>query len=325
MDPSMPHMSSARWMWMPTEPPTIMRMLAWHPQPVPVLLVLTLLGTLVYLWGVIRLRRNGHPWSWAYTGSFLAGVATLVAFSATGLNGYAMSLFSVHMVQHMVLTMATPILLLMGRPVTLALRALPSGSRARHVVVWLLHSRLAKILTSIWFTLPMFIFTLYGLYFVAPLFDALMNNWAGHELMLLHFVLTGLFLFWPMLGLDPSPHPQPAPLRFVESLLPMPFHAFFGVTVMGATDLLVKTFAHPPMSWHVSPVADQQLGGGLAWGFAEIPSLALTLLLGVLWARESHREARRIDRSEARTDDSRLTAYNAMLATLSAQDEQAGH
>ncbi len=324
MDPSMPHMSSARWMWMPTEPPTLARMFAWHPQPVPVLLVLAVVGAALYLWAAVRLRMTGHAWPVGYTISFLAGIATLVLFTATGLNGYGMSLFSVHMVQHMVLTMVTPILLLVGRPVTLALRALPSSSQVRHAIVWLLRSRLAKILTSIWFTLPVFIFTLYGLYFIAPLFDALMNNWAGHEFMLAHFVVTGLLLFWPLLGLDPSPHQQSAPLRLLESLLPMPFHAFFGITVMGATVLLVKTFANPPASWHISPVADQQTGGGLAWAFSEVPSLFLTLLLGVIWARESGREARRLDRSEARTDDSQLNAYNAYLASLNAHDQQAG-
>ena len=325
MDPSMPHMSSARWMWMPTDPPTLMRMLAWHPQPVPVLLVAALVAGALYVWGVVRLRSTGHAWSWGSVISFLAGIASLIMFTATGLNGYGMALFSVHMVQHMVLTMVTPILLLIGRPVTLALRTLPSASGARHAVVWLLRSRLARLLTSIWFTLPMFLFTLYGLYFIAPLFDGLMNNWFGHEFMLAHFVLTGLFLFWPILGLDPSPHQQPAPLRFVETLLPMPFHAFFGITVMEASVLLVKTFAHPPVDWGINPVADQQMGGGLAWGFSEVPSLFLTLLLGFVWARESGREARRVDRSEVRTDDSQLNAYNAWLASINAHDQQTGH
>lgn len=307
------HMSGP--MWMPRRPPTLPRLLAWHPQPVPVVLALTCLAAIGYAWAVVALARKGHRWPPHRSLLFGLGVVTLVLMTGTGLNGYGMAMFSVHMVQHMVLSMITPLLLLLGRPVTLALRSLPARSRARRSLVRLLRSGAARILTSPGFTIPLFVVSLYGLYYT-PVFDELMSSWYGHALMLVHFVMTGLLLFWPILGLDPSPRPKSPPLRLIESFLPVPFHAFFGVTVMGMNTLLVHTFAHPPRMWRLSPVADQQLGGGLAWGFTELPNLAVVLIVATTWARASGREARRHDRSEDRSGDAELMEYNAWLSSM---------
>lgn len=302
-------------MWMPVAPPTWPRFLAWHPQPVPILLILAVLAAVLYAWGVIRLTRRGDQWPAGRTIWFTTGIASFVLMVATGINGYGMELFSVHMVQHMTLSMATPIPLLLGRPTTLALRALPARSAAHRHLVQFLNSRFASIVTAPAFTIPLFILTLYGLYFT-PVIDWLMGNWLGHDLMLVHFTLTGYLLFWPILALDPSPHRQGPAIRLLEAFLPVPFHAFFGITVMGMTTLLTSCFAHPPMTWQLSPVHDQQVGGALAWGFTELPNLALVLTLAVAWAAGSRHAAERHDRSEARTSDADLRAYNDWLRNL---------
>lgn len=313
-----PHMTGP--MWMPTLPVSPSRLLAWHPQPVPLLVILTAGVAVLYGMGVARLARNGDRWPVGRSIGFGAGILTLLAMSGTGVNGYGMALFSVHMVQHMVLAMITPVLLLLGRPVTLSLRGLPSHGWARRALLVVLHSRLARTLTTPLVTVPLFLSSLYGLYFT-PVFDVLMNNWLGHDLMLTHFVVVGLLLFWPILGLDPSPHPHPHPVRLLEVFLPMPFHAFFGISLMSTSTLIVSTFAHPPTSWHLSPLSDQHLGGALAWGFGEAPALFVSLLVALSWAQASDREARRHDRAEDRTHDGQLNAYNTWLATLNQQAE----
>jgi len=302
-------------MWMPTAPPTWGRYLVWHPQPVPILLVLAVIAAALYGWGVIRLTRRGDKWPVGRTIWFLCGIASFVLMVATGINGYGMELFSVHMVQHMTLSMVTPLPLLLGRPTTLALRAIPARSRTHRHLVRLLNSRFAMVVTAPAFTIPLFIVTLYGLYFT-PIINWLMGNWLGHDAMLVHFVLAGYLLFWPILGLDPSPHRQRPAVRLLEAFLPVPFHAFFGVTVMGMTTLLTRCFAYPPMSWHLDPVHDQQVGGGIAWGFTEVPNLALVLALAVTWAASSRHAAQQYDRSERRTDDAQLRAYNEWLHNL---------
>lgn len=88
-------------------------------------LIGSLVGLALYGWGVLRLRRRGDAWPLGRTIGFTVGVLTVLLVMCTKLNDYGMVMFSVHMVQHMVISMVTPILVLLGAPVTLALRALP--------------------------------------------------------------------------------------------------------------------------------------------------------------------------------------------------------
>lgn len=97
-------------------------------------LIGSLVGLALYGWGVVRLRRRGDSWPVGRAIAFTTGVLTVMLMMCTKLNDYGMVMFSVHMVQHMVISMLSPILLLLGAPVTLALRALspaPAGARAR--------------------------------------------------------------------------------------------------------------------------------------------------------------------------------------------------
>lgn len=312
-------MSGPQWMWMPDLPPTLSNVLAWHPQPVPISLWVVVLGALLYAAALLAMHARGLSWPIERSIAFFAGIASCVVMVGTGINGYGMAMFSVHMIQHMVLSMASPLLLLLGRPVTLFLRALPSSSPWRKALLRFLHSRFVWVISAAWFTLPMFVLSLYGLYFT-PLFDLLMNNWVGHEFMVLHFLAVGLTLYWPILALDPSPHRVPHALGFVLSLLPLPFHAFFAVTILDSNDLLARVFAHPPASWGVDPLEDQRVGAGLAWAFSELPGFAVTIIIAWLWWRSSQREAERHDRSEDRSGEAEANAYNAWLASLNRGD-----
>ncbi|WP_407648874.1 cytochrome c oxidase assembly protein [Actinacidiphila epipremni] len=306
-------------MWMPTAPPTPARLLAWHPQPLPVEPAVCALALLLYAVAVVRLHRRGDPWPAGRTLAWTAGVLSVAAVTCTGIGGYAMALFSVHMVQHMVLSMLSPILLLLGAPTTLALRALPAAARGRtgprELLVRLLHSRFTRIVSSPLFTLPLFVASLYGLYFT-PLFDRAMGSWPGHEWMLAHFLATGLLFFWPIMGIDPAPRRPAHLMRMLELFIGMPFHAFFGIALMMASSPLVGFFAHPPAGWHISALGDQGTGGGIAWAFSEVPTLLVLLALLVQWARSDSRAAARGDRQAERDDDAELAAYNAYLARL---------
>ena len=135
-------------MWVPEEPPSWGRMFLPHLDPWSVLPVLALLAGVVYLAGVLRLRGQGVRWPWWRTASFVVGVLSLFAVTGTWLNGYSMELFSVHMAQHMVLSLITPLFLLVGSPVTLALRTLPRGKGTagapRALLLEALHSRFAR-------------------------------------------------------------------------------------------------------------------------------------------------------------------------------------
>ncbi len=209
---------SGHGMTMDLPPFTLGRGLAWSADPF--FLVACLLALALYGWGVVRLARRGDAWPVGRTVAFVTGVLSIGLVMCTALNDYGMVMFSVHMVQHMIISMVSPILLLLGAPITLALRALPPaavrGSKGpRELLLMLLHSRYLRVVTHPLFTIPMFIASLYALYFT-PLFDFLMGSAVGHAAMMVHFLAVGLVFFWPIMGVDPGPHRPGHLMRMLE-------------------------------------------------------------------------------------------------------------
>ncbi|MEK2492939.1 cytochrome c oxidase assembly protein [Kitasatospora purpeofusca] len=292
--------------------------LTWSPDWV--FLAAALAGLALYLLGVVRLRRRGDSWSVGRTVAWVLGIGSVILVTCTGLNDYGMVLFSAHMIQHMVLSMLSPILLLLGGPITLALRALRPAGRGRprgprELLVALLHSTYVKVISHPGFTIPLFIASLYGVYFT-PLFDFLMQYRLGHIAMMVHFLATGLVFFWPIMGVDPGPHRPGHVMRIIELFMGMPFHAFFGVAVMMANHQLVKTFTTEGAPPGTDLLADQKLAGGITWAFGEIPTAIVLIALVYQWMRSEARLSRRQDRAEDRSGDAELAAYNAYLASL---------
>jgi putative membrane protein/putative copper resistance protein D len=312
---------SGHGMTMDLPPFTLGRGLEWSADPF--FLVACLLGLGLYGWGVVRLARRGDKWSVGRTIAFVIGVLTVMLVMCTKLNDYGMVMFSVHMVQHMVISMLSPILILLGAPITLALRALPVAAKRgnkgpRELLLMFLHSRYMRIITHPAFTIPLFIASLYALYF-SPIFDFLMGSKAGHIAMMCHFLAVGLVFFWPIMGVDPGPHRPGYLMRMLELFAGMPFHAFFGIALMMGSEPMVGTYKNPPASLGIDALADQSAAGGIAWAFSEIPSVLVLLALLFQWYASEKRQARRTDRAADRDGDKELEAYNAYLASLNAR------
>jgi cytochrome c oxidase assembly factor CtaG/putative copper export protein len=305
--------------------PTVGRMIT---EVVPDLFFLTavLVAAGAYLAGVWRLHRRGIAWPVGRTASWLAGVAALGAVTLLGVGKYAYILFSVHMAQHMVLSMIVPVLLVLGAPATLALRALRSSTdpAVRGPREWLLialHSRLTRLLTHPVVVLVLVVGSLYALYF-SRLFEVLMRTHLGHLAMLTHFVVTGYLFFWVVIGIDPGRRQLPHPMLMLVHFASMTFHAFFGVALLLQTSLLAASWfgaLHP--AWRASLPADQHLAAGIAWAFGEIPAAAVFGALFWQWMRADEREQRRLDRAADRAEvdgtEDELARYNAFLRTLS--------
>lgn len=301
-------------------PFTLGRGLGWSADPFFLVGCLVALG--LYGWGVVRLVRRGDKWPVGRTVAFFFGVLLVLLMMCTRLNDYGMVMFSVHMVQHMVISMLAPILLLLGAPITLALRALPVAGKGRkgprEVLLMLLHSRYLRIVTHAAFTIPLFIASLYGLYFT-PLFDFLMGSKPGHIAMMVHFLAVGLVFFWPIMGIDPGPHRPGHLMRMLELFAGMPFHAFFGIALMMASEPMVEAYRNPPVSLGIDALTDQNAAGGIAWAFSEIPSVLVLIALLFQWYGSEQRQAKRADRAADRDGDKELEAYNAYLASLNAR------
>ncbi len=275
----------------------------------------------LYVVGVRRLRSRGDSWPVGRTVAWLAGCFMLLMATSSGIGRYAPAMFSVHMAQHMLLGMLIPILLVLGAPVTLGLRTLPSGGRGgppgpREWLLAAVHSPLARVLSHPLVTLPLFVGSYYALYF-SGLFDmALSQRWA-HLAMNMHFLLVGVLFFWPLVGVDPAPRRWPPAARLGIVFASVPFHAFFGVALMSSNAVIGGTFYRAlALPWVNDPLADQKLGGGLAWASGEIPLLLVLIALLVQWSRQDERTARRDDRRADADGDADLAAYNAMLSRL---------
>lgn len=275
----------------------------------------------VYLVGVRHLRRRGDAWPVGRTIGWLAGCAVLLIATSSGIGRYGPAMFSVHMGEHMLLAMLVPILLVLGAPVTLALRALrPAGRSAppgpREWLLAGVHSPAARWLTHPLVTLPLFVGSYYALYF-SELFPAALPEHGAHLLMNAHFVLTGLLFFWPIIGIDPSPRRLPPVARLAVVLVSVPFHAFFGVAMMSSSTVIGGEFYRAlALPWVPDALADQRLGGGLAWASGELPLLLVVVVLLIQWSRHDERSARRDDRRAEHDGDADLHAYNAMLHRL---------
>jgi cytochrome c oxidase assembly factor CtaG len=287
-----------------------------------VAIVLTL--AVAYLRGVVKVRRRGDKWPLVRTLSWLAGLAMLTYVTSGAPAVYGMVLFSTHMLAHMSLTMVVPLFLVLGAPVTLALKALtPRGDGTRGIREWILvgvHSWFSKLVTNPIFAAVNFAGSIVVFYY-SELFGFALRQHVGHELMVVHFLLTGYIFVLTMIGIDPLPYRAPYPLRLVILLATMAFHAFFGVAVMGGTSLIQASyFGNMGREWGLSALADQQLGGSIMWGVGEIPTVMVAIGVALQWSRTDARETRRKDRAADRNNEAELAAYNNMFANLAKRD-----
>ena len=289
-------------------------------------LVVSISAIGAYLIGVRRLATRGDKWPVSRTLSWVGGMLLLAFITSGSLNAYQEYLFSVHMVAHMLLTMAVPIFLVPGAPVTLLSRAVQKRtdeSRGiREWVLWAVHTKYAQFISHPIVAGVLFASSLVVFYFT-PIFGWSTREHIGHEWMVVHFLITGYLFVQSLIGVDPGPHKIQFPLRIMLLIGVLAFHAFFGLALMTGNGLLLpEWFGAMGRTWGVTPLEDQQIGGAIAWGIGELPTAALTIIVSVQWFRSDAREARRLDRAADRGGNKDLEDYNAMLSKLADRDKR---
>ncbi len=289
---------------------------------------LAILLAVGYLMGVRRLRARGDAWPVGRTVSWLLGCAVLLLATSSGVGRYAPAMFSVHMGAHMALSMLAPILFALAGPTTLALRALKPAGRdgvpgPREWLLAAVHNPVSRFLTHPIVATTIFVAGFYALY-LGGIFDAYAGSHAAHLLMNLHFLLSGYLFYWVTIGVDPSPRRVEPITKLAMVFGSLPFHAFFGVVLMGTDTVLGGWFYRGlGLPWHTDLLDDQRLGGGIAWATGEVPLVIVMLALLIQWSRSDERAARRIDRAADRDEDAELAAHNAMFAELARRDREA--
>lgn len=267
-----------------------------------------------------------HPIRWRRTAYWVAGVFVVVFALDSGFARYDTTLFSMHMVQHLLLTLIGPPLLLLAGPITLLLQASTPRARKRWILP-VLHSRVVRVISHPVVAWVLFAAVMWGTHF-SPLFDAsLENDWA-HRLEHALFLGSALLFWWPAIGPDPSPWKLRPPVRVLYVGLQMPQSTFLSVAIFMATEPLYHHYATTARTWGPTPLADQQLAGGIMWVFGNLVFMAVLMLFVWLWMQDDERRAvgedRRLEAERAAIREREVQLAARRAAEAAAGDRPAG-
>jgi cytochrome c oxidase assembly factor CtaG len=282
----------------PAEPPTLAGLLfGWTFEPLPTLGITVALG--LWWWAVRRVDR-AHPANRVprrRSVAFGLGMLALAFALLSGIERYDTTLFSVHMVQHILLVLVAAPLIAFAAPITLLLRVATPGLR-RGWILPVLHSRIVRILAFPVVAWLVFAGVMWASHF-SPLFDAALEDPRIHDLEHLLFLSTALLFWWPAIAQDPGPWRMPHPGRALYVFLQMPQNTFLAVVILGASTVLYPHYATTGRTWGPTPLEDQRLAAGIMWLAGD--AIFLAAVLGIVWAwmRHEARDAPRADRRAA--------------------------
>ncbi|HIX79022.1 MAG TPA: bifunctional copper resistance protein CopD/cytochrome c oxidase assembly protein [Candidatus Corynebacterium faecipullorum] len=279
-----------------------------------------------YLYALWRLKQRGLTWSAVRTSWFLVGSLGLTLILSNGIGLYMPALYSMHMLVHMILSMAIPLCLVLGAPVTLVMEAFEPGEPGKPTLhdaaVALTRSRTLRVLTHPAVNVLQFLAILYVLYLFPSFYEVAISEHAGHVIMNWVFLISGYIYYWEVIGPDPLPWRAPTGVRLLILFVSMPMHLFAGVYLMQMQVILGLDFYESlNLPWNPDFVKDQRTGGGISWGFGQFP---LVIVFGSLfrdWLREDRATARRYDAKADVDGDAELERYNAMLKQMGEGDE----
>ncbi|MGD0925082.1 MAG: cytochrome c oxidase assembly protein [Streptosporangiaceae bacterium] len=248
----------------------------------PVVTAIVVVFAALYLWGAWRVGRRhpARPWPWWRTGLFLGGLAVVVLATESGIGAYDDVLFWDHMIQHLMLIMIAPPLLVLAQPVTLLLHASrnPVHSWAKRVV----RSRVVSFLTWPPFVLVLYAATIAGTH-LTGLMSLVMSNPALHDAEHALYLVVGYLFFLPILGSEPIRWRLSYPIRFVMLVVAMPVDTFTGL-VLGTENTPMKGMSGMRPAGSPSPVADLHAGGAVMWIGGDAIMLGFMMLVFLMWA-----------------------------------------
>ena len=222
--------------------------------------------------------------------AFFAGLGVVVIALTGPIDAAVTTSFSIHMVQHLLITMVAPPLLLLGAPITLALQAWPGTPRR-----WLLatlRSGPARLFGNPLVAWALFFVVLWGIHFTG-IYEAALHNNGLHALEHLALLVTALLFWMPIVRADPAPSGLSYPARILYLFAAMPAMAFLGLTIVTSRHVLYPTYAHA--DGVARALADQGAAGAIMWAGTMVlivPALGFVLLD---WMRADEREAARVD------------------------------
>lgn len=282
----------------PDEPPTAASLLlGWTFEPLPTLGIAL---AIAWWWWAVRRVDRAHPANPVprrRSVAFGLAMAALAFALLSGIDAYDTTLFSVHMVQHVLLALVAAPLIAYAAPITLVLRVSSPATRSRWILP-VLHSRIVRILAFPVVAWIIFAAVMWVAHFSA-LFDAALEEPLVHDVEHLLFLGSALLFWWPAVAQDPAPWRMPHPMRAFYVFLQMPQNTFLAVVILGATAALYPHYATNERTWGPTPLEDQQLAAGIMWLAGDAIFLIAILAILAGWMRSEARDAARHDRRAA--------------------------
>ncbi|MGH2698858.1 MAG: cytochrome c oxidase assembly protein [Actinomycetota bacterium] len=269
------------------EPSLTTLLRAWPFEP------LVWLGVVLAGWWYLRAYARVPAYPSVRRRHWLLGLGALFIALAGPVAAYEGSLFWVHMVQHLLLTMAAAPLLLLGAPVTLALRA--AGPRGRQRLLRVLHSWPVRAVTHPVVTWSLFALVMWVTHFTS-LYDLALENGPAHIAEHALYLAAACLFWWPVIGLDPGAARLGWPGRIAYLVLAMPQQSFLGVAIHQADEPLYPHYETLARGWGSTPLADQQLAGTIMWVAGDFLFIGALVLAVLAWMRHEQRATQHLDR-----------------------------
>jgi cytochrome c oxidase assembly factor CtaG len=265
---------------------------AWRPE---IILTLGLFAT-AHLAGRWRLKKRGahaliKPWR---TVSYLGGLAVLWVALMSPIDVLSGQFFYMHMIQHLLLVMIAPPLLLIANPMPIMMWGLPRALRTE-IGRWLRpESQVRQVLRAI--TTP----GLVWLYFVAALvgwhepsaYNLTLVSEFFHDLEHLTFFGTAMLFWWHVIGSAPHIHKKLSPgLRIGYALSVVPASALTGIAISFASEPIYTYYTTVPRLGGMTVMEDQMLGGVIMWIPGSMMYIVAALILLAYWIRAEERKS----------------------------------
>lgn len=266
---------------------------AWSANPLPTLFLLV--AAYLYMTGLSRWERPSHPVNLWQRISFFSGLVAIFLALQSPLDALAEHMLSFHQVQHFLLRMVAPLLILLGAPMTPMLRGLPSWALLG-VVKPVVKNRLARGLydriTNPVVTTFLFLSILF-LWQVPATLNLALRNTLVHEFMHVTMLGSGLLFYW--LVVDPKPHRSRLHygLRVLYLGLIIIPNTFLGAAITFAGDPIYSSYVGVEQPFNISLMTDQQLGGLLLWVPGDMMSILAAGVVMILWYEREEGEGRR--------------------------------
>ena len=288
---------------------------------------IAVLLAIAYLFGLRSVKRQGKSWKLSHTLWWLAGCASLLVVTSSGIGMYMPATYSMHMTGHMLLSMVVPLLMALGSPLNLIMTVWDPGKPGQATphdwVYAFTESKFLRFITIPWVNLLQFLIVFYAMYMVIPLYELAISEHAGHLLMNIAFLVSGYFYFWELLGPDRIPGRRPASIRLVWLVISMPVHLFLGIYLMQLNVVMGEEFYESLfLPWDPDLLADQKAGGGIGWAFGSFPLTFVFIMLAVEWRRDEKVNERLTD--ERLDEEGRRREERAERAERAAREQQEG-